>query len=67
VTVRGAAALAASLEAHREEAALYRTLATVRTDVPLAEGLDDLRVRGPRPELVAALGARLGDARLAAP
>jgi 5'-3' exonuclease len=66
VAVRGAASLAASLEAHRDAAELYRTLATVRTDVPLAEELDDLRVRGPRPDLLAALGARLGDAKLEA-
>ena len=46
VVVRGAAALAASLRAHREEARLYRTLATLRTDVPLAEGLEDLRYAG---------------------
>ncbi len=52
VTVRGAAALAESLRAHREEASLYRRLATLRTDVPLAEGIEDLRWRGAlRPEL----------------
>jgi 5'-3' exonuclease len=44
VEVRGAGALAASLRAGREEALLYRTLATLRTDVPLAEDLDALRV-----------------------
>jgi 5'-3' exonuclease len=46
VVVRGAAALAESLREHREEAILYRRLATLRTDVPLAEGIDDLRWRG---------------------
>jgi 5'-3' exonuclease len=52
VAVRGAAALAESLREHREEAALYRRLATLRTDVPLAEGIEDLRWRGAlRPEL----------------
>jgi 5'-3' exonuclease len=60
VDVRGAAALAASLRAHRVEAALYRTLATLRTDVPIAEDLDDLRWRGPRPEALGALEAVLG-------
>jgi 5'-3' exonuclease len=64
--VRGAASLAASLAAHRGEAVLYRTLATVRTDVPLAEDLEALRCAPPRPDLLAALGARLGDSRLAA-
>ncbi len=53
VSVRGAAALAQSLADHRAEAALWHRLATLRTDVPLAESLDDLRWRGPRPELEA--------------
>jgi 5'-3' exonuclease len=66
VPVRGAASLAASLAAHREVAVLYRTLATVRTDVPLSEDLEALRCRGPRPDLLEALGARLGDSKLAA-
>jgi len=48
VAVRGAAALAESLRAHREAASLYRTLATLRTDVPLAEDLEGLRYRGAR-------------------
>jgi 5'-3' exonuclease len=48
VAVRGAGALAASLREHRQEAALYRQLTTLRTDVPLAETVEDLRWRGPR-------------------
>ena len=51
VTVRGATTLAQSLAEHRDAAELYRRLATLRTDVPFAETLDDLRWRGPRPEL----------------
>ena len=52
VKVRGAPALAANLRGLREASLLYRKLATLRTDVPLAESLDDLRWRGPRlPEL----------------
>jgi 5'-3' exonuclease len=43
VAVRGADALAASLLAHRDEVMLYRRLATLRTDVPLPETLDDLQ------------------------
>jgi len=43
VQVRGATAAAESLCARREEALLYRRLATLRTDVPLPEELDDLR------------------------
>jgi 5'-3' exonuclease len=48
VSVRGAAALAASLREHREAVKLYRTLATLRTDAPLPESLDDLVWRGAR-------------------
>jgi hypothetical protein len=46
--LRGAAALAESLRNHREEAFLYRRLATLRIDVPLAEQLEDLRWQGAR-------------------
>jgi 5'-3' exonuclease len=61
VAARGAAALAKSLREHRREARLYRTLATLRTDVPLAEGLDDLRWRGaPRAEMTRLCG-EIGD------
>ena len=48
VNVRGAAALAASLREHRDAAYLYRRLATLRTDAPLTETLDDLRWQGAR-------------------
>ncbi|HEB53320.1 MAG TPA: flap endonuclease [bacterium] len=51
VKVRGAAALAKSLAEHRAEADLYKRLATLRTDVPIAESLDDLRWLGPTDEL----------------
>ena len=61
VAVRGAAALGASLREHRQQAGLYRVLATLRTDAPLTEGLDELRWCGaPRDEL-AALCARIGE------
>lgn len=54
VTVRGAAALAQSLREHRQDAMLYRLLATARTDVPLAEDLAALYWAGaPRDELEA--------------
>lgn len=46
--VRGAASLAENLRSHRDELALYRTLATLREDVPLEETLDDLEWRGAR-------------------
>ena len=42
--------LAENLEAHREQAFLYRKLTTLRTDVPLKEGLGDLEWRGAREE-----------------
>jgi 5'-3' exonuclease len=41
-----AARLVESLDAHREEAHLYRRLATLRLDVPLDEELDDLEWSG---------------------
>lgn len=46
VPVRGAAKLAATLADNREVAMLYRTLTTLRRDVPLAETLDDLEWKG---------------------
>lgn len=46
VPVRGADRIARALVEQREDALLYRALATLRTDVPLAERLDDVRFRG---------------------
>ncbi len=46
VNVRGAARLAAALEEGRSDAALFKQLATLRRDVPLAEELSDLEWRG---------------------
>lgn len=48
VRPRSADRLADALANHRDEAHLYRTLATLRVDVPLAESLEDLRWRGVR-------------------
>jgi 5'-3' exonuclease len=48
VDVRGRERLAATLCAGRQDALLYRRLATLRTDVPLAERLEDLEWRGAR-------------------
>jgi 5'-3' exonuclease len=54
VGVRSAPQLAAALAGLRREAALYKTLTTLRDDVPLAETLEDLEWRGaPRAELTA--------------
>lgn len=46
VKPRGALQLAATLAAEREQALLYRRLATLVEDVPLAETLEDLRFHG---------------------
>ena len=51
VKVRGAEKLAATLVAQREEALLYKKLATLRTDVPITETFDDLAWRGAKQEL----------------
>jgi 5'-3' exonuclease len=64
VAVRGAAALAASFAANRADAFLFRQLATLRTDVPFAESLDDLRWRGPDSAALATLAAQWGDATI---
>ena len=45
-SIRGAVQLSRELESRREAAVLYRRLATLVNDVPLAESLDDLRWRG---------------------
>ena len=63
VPVRGAAALSATLEAQREQASLFRLLATLRTDAPTIAGVDELRWQGPRPEFEAVARA-LGQASL---
>lgn len=63
VQVRGAVALAQSLRDHREDAVLYRRLATLRTDVPLTESVEDLRWRGARRGELTALCEALGDER----
>jgi 5'-3' exonuclease len=64
VAVRGAEALAASLREHLDQALLYRELATLRLDVPLAENVDDLALAGADREVVEALAADLDDASL---
>ena len=45
--VRGAAGLAATLVAERDLALLFRRIATVRTDAPVSESVDELAWRGP--------------------
>jgi 5'-3' exonuclease len=63
VRVRGAAALAESLAEHAAAAELYKQLATLRSDVPLAEEVDDLRYRGPDWPALEALCVELGEER----
>ena len=66
VTVRGGKTLGQNLAQNRQEAALYRKLATLRIDVPISESLYDLRWRGvPKPEYLG-LCDRLGLERLKA-
>ena len=49
VTVRSSRVLAATLTAHREEAMLFKKLATVRLDAPVAKSLEDLEWQRPAP------------------
>jgi len=60
VAVRGRQRLAAALAAQRPQAELYRRLATLRTDVPLAGELDDLAWRGARRAELTALCTAVG-------
>ena len=62
VPVRGAATLARALVERRQEAALYKRLATLREDVPLVEQVSDLEWRGVQREQLQALCRDLGDA-----
>ena len=60
VRVANAGGLAETLHARYAEAELFRTLATLRTDIPLFRNVDELRWKGPTPafaELAAVLDA----------
>lgn len=59
VTVRGAKRLSESLNQHREDAHLFRTLATLRTNLRLFDHVDELRWKQPEPRFEA-LAAYLG-------
>jgi 5'-3' exonuclease len=54
-------ALAATLGRERDRALLFRTLATLRTDIPVFEAVDDLQWKGPTPAF-APFAARLDGA-----
>jgi 5'-3' exonuclease len=58
VNATNASALADTLSRERERALLFRTLATLRTDIALFDNVDQLRWNGPTPEF-AAVAARL--------
>ncbi|MCE9579939.1 MAG: flap endonuclease [Deltaproteobacteria bacterium] len=60
VTVRGAAALAGELAAHRADALLYRTLATLRTDAPIDASPAAIAWRGADAPALAAVCEELG-------
>ena len=49
VNASSPAKLAETLTREREQALLFRTLATLRTDIPLFNSVDDLRWQGPTP------------------
>ena len=66
VKVRGGPALASTLAAHHEDAFLYRQLATLRLDAPIAEELAQLEWPGVRRQPFQELCAELGFDRLAA-
>lgn len=66
VKVRGAATLGQALRAARGQVGLFKTLATLRRDVPLGETLDDLCWRGARREELRRVCAELGDDDFAA-
>jgi 5'-3' exonuclease len=66
VNVSSASALAARLCEQRAQALLFRTLATLRTDIQLFDDVEQLRWSGPKPEfdaLAARLDAAKGESR----
>ncbi len=62
VNVASASTLAATLTRERDNALLFRTLATLRTDIALFDDVEQLRWSGPKPEFEA-LAARLDAAK----
>jgi len=59
-SIRSRTRLANTLAEHWEDALLYRKLATLRTDAPVAMDPEDLRWKGPRPQL-ADFTRKIGD------
>jgi len=58
VNAANASALARTITTEHDRALLFRTLATLRTDIALFDDVDELEWRGPKPGFTA-LGARL--------
>ena len=70
VNVANAGALADTLSRERDRALLFRTLATLRTDIALFDHVDQLRWRGPTPAfatLKARFDAAVADTRRPSP
>ena len=65
VNATSASSLAATLSRERDRALLFRTLATLRTDIPLFENVDELEWKGPTPAFDA-IAARLDAVAIAA-
>ena len=66
VNVANASALADTLSREQEQALLFRTLATLRTDIDLFDDVDELRWNGPTPaftDLATRLDAALTETR----
>ena len=64
VKVRGAQTLAKNLRERREDAMLYRRLATLREDTPIDESLDELHWKGPDRLALQTLCEELGERTL---
>ncbi len=62
VNATNASALAETLKLEHDQALLFRTLATLRTDIPLFDEVDQLRWKGPAATF-AAIGERLDAAK----
>ena len=62
VEVRGAARLAATLTERYDEALLFRRLATLALEAPVAAAVDELEWLGPTPEFAAVCGVLEDDA-----
>jgi 5'-3' exonuclease len=61
VNATGASSLAATLERERDNAYLFRTLATLRSDIRLFDSVDELEWKGPTPAFTE-LGERINAA-----